>query len=185
MGQVPRFGFATLSRLPIMQENSLWFKHSQLATLTYALLHSYRETPIEQTEHPQVRIIVGRECVPPCCTPVFCMVIDYFWPVPDPTMGNTSSSGVQKCLEGALGKDVAFKSDPLFQLSHVKPYNLGISSTPAAVTYPKSSEQIGKIVKCAVDNSLKVQPRCGGHSYANYGMFIVSAVSKRGRYLLP
>jgi hypothetical protein len=152
MGQVPRFGFATLSRLPIMQENSLLFKHSQLATLTYTLLHFYRETPIEQTEHPQVRIIAGRECVPPCCTPVFC---------------------------------IAFKSDPLFQLSHVKPYNLGISSTPAAVTYPKSSEQIGKIVKCAVDNSLKVQPRCGGHSYANYGMFIVSAVSKRGRYLLP
>jgi hypothetical protein len=97
------------------------------------------------------------------------MIIDNFWPALNSTMGNTSSTAVQKCLESALGQAVAFKSDPLFQLSHVKPYNLGISSVPAAVTYPKTSEQVGKIVKCAVENSLKVQPRCGGHSYANYG----------------
>jgi hypothetical protein len=88
-------------------------------------------------------------------------------------MGNTSSSLVEKCLKNAVGSDVAFKSDPLFQLSHVKPYNLGVSSKPAAVTYPKTTEQIADIVKCAVDNSLKVQPRCGGHSYANYGMYIL------------
>jgi hypothetical protein len=99
----------------------------------------------------------------------FRMFIDNFYPVPNPIMGNTSSSQVQKCLVGAVGKDMAFKTDPLFQLSHVKPYNLGMPSIPAAVTYPKTTDQIAKIVKCAVDNSLKVQPRCGGHSYANYG----------------
>jgi FAD/FMN-containing dehydrogenase len=99
------------------------------------------------------------------------MFIDNLYPVPISAMGNTSSSQVQKCLVSAVGKDVAFKSDPLFQLSHVKPYNLGISSVPSAVTYPKTTDQIAKIVKCAVDNSLKVQPRCGGHSYANYGMY--------------
>jgi hypothetical protein len=109
----------------------------------------------------------------------FGMLIDNFWTASNPIMGNTSSSTVQKCLEGALGKDVAFKSDPLFQLSHVKPYNLGISSTPAAVTYPKTADQVGAIVKCAVDNSLKVQPRCGGHSYANYGTCLV--LHKDGR----
>lgn len=89
-------------------------------------------------------------------------------------MGNTSSSQAQKCLESALGgnKDlVAFKNDPFFQIAHVKPYNLGIPVTPAAVTYPKTTDQISAIVKCAVDNSLKVQPRCGGHSYANYGEY--------------
>ncbi|CAO2650706.1 Nn.00g019980.m01.CDS01 [Neocucurbitaria sp. VM-36] len=87
-------------------------------------------------------------------------------------MGNTSSSAVQKCIESALGnKDlVAFKDTPFFQITHVKPYNLGIPVTPAAVTYPKTAEHISAIVKCAVDNSLKVQPRCGGHSYANYGI---------------
>ncbi|KAF1944526.1 FAD-binding domain-containing protein [Clathrospora elynae] len=88
-------------------------------------------------------------------------------------MGNTTSSPFQKCLESALGgnKDlVAVKDTPLFQLSHVRPYNLGIPVTPAAVTYPKTKDQIAAIVKCAVNNSLKVQPRCGGHSYANYGI---------------
>ncbi|KAH7080619.1 hypothetical protein BKA63DRAFT_248087 [Paraphoma chrysanthemicola] len=84
-------------------------------------------------------------------------------------MGNSASSPAQKCLQSAAN-DVIFKNDPLFQLVHVKPYNLGVPSTPAAVTYPTTSEEIGKIVKCAVDNSLKVQPRCGGHSYANYAI---------------
>jgi FAD/FMN-containing dehydrogenase len=99
------------------------------------------------------------------------MFIDNIYPALNLAMGNTSSSQVQKCLVSAVGKDIAFKSDPLYQLSHVKPYNLGIPSVPAAVTYPKTTEQIAKIVKCAVDNSLKVQPRCGGHSYANYGTY--------------
>ena len=88
-------------------------------------------------------------------------------------MGNTASSPAQQCLLKAVGgsqDQVAFKDTPLFQLSHVKPYNLGIPVTPAAVTYPKTADQVSAIVKCAVDNSLKVQPRCGGHSYANYGI---------------
>jgi hypothetical protein len=86
-------------------------------------------------------------------------------------MGNTSSSAVQECLRSAVGKDnIAFKDSPFFQLSHVKPYNLGIPITPVAVTYPETTDQIAAIVKCAVDNSLKVQARCGGHSYANYGI---------------
>lgn len=88
------------------------------------------------------------------------------------SMGNAPSSAVQKCLEGALGgnKDLfALQDTPFFQLSHVKPYNLGNVVTPAAVTYPETTEQVADIVKCALDNKLKVQPRCGGHSYANYG----------------
>lgn len=90
-------------------------------------------------------------------------------------MGNTpSSSAVQTCLKGAVGNDVAFKSDPLYQLVHVKPYNLGVPSVPAAVTYPRTADQVSKIVKCAVDNALKVQPRSGGHSYANYGTYILA-----------
>lgn len=85
-------------------------------------------------------------------------------------MGNTSSSPIQKCLQSAVGKDVAFPTNnPLFQLTDVKPYNLGVPSTPAAVTYPRTADQVAQIVKCAVDSSLKVQARSGGHSYANYG----------------
>lgn len=88
-------------------------------------------------------------------------------------MGNKPSSPIQTCL-GAAVKDVVFSSDPLFQLAHVKPYNLGVQSKPAAVAYPKTTDEIAKIVKCAVDHGLKVQPRCGGHSYANYGQSLIS-----------
>lgn len=87
-------------------------------------------------------------------------------------MGNKPSA-VESCLLSAAGNDkglLAGQSTVGFQLSHVKPYNLDIPVKPAAVTYPKTSDQIAAIVKCAVENSLKVQPRCGGHSYANYGI---------------
>lgn len=88
-------------------------------------------------------------------------------------MGNTSSSQLQTCLKSAVGGNsdlLATKGEPLFQIEHVKPYNLDIAVTPAAITYPETTEHISAIVKCAVENKLKVQPRCGGHSYANYGM---------------
>jgi FAD/FMN-containing dehydrogenase len=76
---------------------------------------------------------------------------------------------LRSALETAIGADnVAFPSDPFYQLSHVKPYNLDVPKTPAAVTYPHTTSQIGRIVKCAVDHNLKVQARCGGHSYGNY-----------------
>ena len=86
-------------------------------------------------------------------------------------MGNTPSA-IQSCLTSALGNDTslfATNHDIGYQSFHVKPYNLDIPVTPAAVTYPKTSDQVAAIVKCAADSNLKVQPRCGGHSYANYG----------------
>lgn len=88
-------------------------------------------------------------------------------------MGNGNSSPVGKCLTAAVGGNtalLAYKETPLYQLNHVKPYNLDIPITPAAVTYPETTDHVAAIVKCAADNNLKVQPRCGGHSYANYGM---------------
>jgi FAD/FMN-containing dehydrogenase len=88
-------------------------------------------------------------------------------------MGNKPSSAIQTCLTNAVGGNTALlasKDTPLYQLAHVKPYNLDIPITPAAVTYPQSADHVAAIVKCAADNNLKVQPRCGGHSYANYGM---------------
>ncbi|KAF2018637.1 Glucooligosaccharide oxidase [Aaosphaeria arxii CBS 175.79] len=88
-------------------------------------------------------------------------------------MGNSGSTAIGKCLVDAVGGDKALLADkqtPLFQLAHVKPYNLDISVEPAAVTYPKSAEHVAAIVKCAADNDFKVQPRGGGHSYANYGI---------------
>jgi FAD/FMN-containing dehydrogenase len=89
-------------------------------------------------------------------------------------MGNVPSTEVSNCLSSAVGgnmKLLAFKETPLYQLNHVKPYNLDIKITPTAVTYPQTAEHVAAIVKCAADNDLKVQPRGGGHSYANYGTY--------------
>ncbi|KAF2747244.1 Glucooligosaccharide oxidase [Sporormia fimetaria CBS 119925] len=88
-------------------------------------------------------------------------------------MGNTPSTAAQQCLTNALGGKqalLAHQNTPLYQAIHVKPYNLDIPVNPAAVTYPETAEHIAGIVKCASTHKLKVQPRCGGHSYANYGI---------------
>lgn len=86
-------------------------------------------------------------------------------------MGNSTSVAVHDCLVDAVGGNeglLAFSSDPLYQLTDVHPYNLDIPITPAAVTYPETPEHVAGIVKCAAGAQLKVQPRSGGHSYANY-----------------
>ncbi|KAJ7483147.1 hypothetical protein FB451DRAFT_1393288 [Mycena latifolia] len=41
---------------------------------------------------------------------------------------------------------------------------------PVAVTRPTTSEDVAKIVQCAVASAVKVQARSGGHSYGNYGI---------------
>ncbi|PSR83914.1 FAD binding domain-containing protein [Coniella lustricola] len=52
----------------------------------------------------------------------------------------------------------------------VKPYNLAVDVTPAAVIRPESTEEVAAIVQCAVKTGFKVQARSGGHSYANFGL---------------
>jgi FAD/FMN-containing dehydrogenase len=64
---------------------------------------------------------------------------------------------------------VAFPEKLLFQFEDAKPYNLDYPIKPAAVTYPKTPEQIADIVRYASAANIKVQARSGGHSYANYG----------------
>jgi FAD/FMN-containing dehydrogenase len=86
-------------------------------------------------------------------------------------MGNTTSTPGSDCLLSAVGGDsdlVSFPSDPFYQLDAVKRYNLNYDITPAAVTFPKTTEQVSEIVKCAVKYDHKVQPRGGGHSYGDY-----------------
>lgn len=87
-------------------------------------------------------------------------------------MGNSASSPIQACLLSAVGNNqslVAFPDQPFYQASSVKPYNLNFPVSPAAVTFPESSQQVADIVKCAVTHGYKVQPKSGGHSYGNYG----------------
>jgi FAD/FMN-containing dehydrogenase len=89
-------------------------------------------------------------------------------------MGNIFSSSaaspLQTCLSSAIPSSMfATPSTNLFySLVDVKPYNLDISVSPVAVTFPKTVSDVQAIVKCAAANKVNVQARGGGHSYANY-----------------
>lgn len=91
------------------------------------------------------------------------------------------SPAVRTCLEKAVadGGSVAFPDTLLYQQLFVNRYNLNIPVTPAAVTFPTSSDQVSAVVKCAANNGYPVQPRSGGHSYGNYGMSSVPSLSPR------
>jgi len=83
----------------------------------------------------------------------------------------SSHSALAHDLTAAVGGDkelVAFPTNPLYEPAYVKPYNTTIPVKPAAVAYPKTTEQVSAIVKCARDAGLKVQARSGGHSYGNF-----------------
>lgn len=78
-------------------------------------------------------------------------------------------SPLQTCLLAAVAGDVsrvAFPSDPLYRLMA---YNLDFPVQPAAVTFPNSSLEIERLVRCATQGGYKVQARSGGHSYGNHG----------------
>ncbi|EHL01268.1 putative Reticuline oxidase-like protein [Glarea lozoyensis 74030] len=81
---------------------------------------------------------------------------------------------MEVCLKAAVGGNgdlVAFPSKVLYQLQDVKPYNMDVAVHPVAVTYPKTADQVSEIVKCATATAgYTVQPRGGGHSYANYAL---------------
>lgn len=85
---------------------------------------------------------------------------------------NDNTEKLKTCLQYALTDSgrVAFAGDPFYQVADVNRYNLNIPVTPAAVTFPTSSQQVAAIVKCAADNGYHVQAKSGGHSYANYCM---------------
>lgn len=78
-------------------------------------------------------------------------------------------TGLRECIKAAVD-EYAFPDHPLYQLLKVQRWNLDIEVTPAVVTYPETPEQIAAVVRCARDLNLKVQPKSGGHSFANFGL---------------
>lgn len=84
------------------------------------------------------------------------------------TMGNGHSTPLQQCLNTVChGRSgcVGYPSDPFYQLSWVKPYNLAIEVTPVAVIRPNTADEVAEAVKCAVQSKVHVQAKSGGHSY--------------------
>ncbi|TGJ83569.1 hypothetical protein E0Z10_g5197 [Xylaria hypoxylon] len=87
-------------------------------------------------------------------------------------MGQSPSSLLATCLNTVCdGRTdcVAYPNNPLYQISWVNRYNLDLPVTPIAVTRPQTVQDVSAFVKCAATNNIKVQPKSGGHSYANYG----------------
>jgi len=52
--------------------------------------------------------------------------------------------------------------------SWVTPFNLRLFSEPIAIAVPNTTDQVRHAVNCAAQAGLKVQAKCGGHSYASY-----------------
>ena len=76
---------------------------------------------------------------------------------------------LQDCLD-AVFTDASFRTFPqdANYFSKINPYNLDYLVYPAAIVRPTTVEEVSAAVRCAVKASVKVQPRSGGHSYANY-----------------
>ncbi|KAI1384413.1 Glucooligosaccharide oxidase [Hypoxylon trugodes] len=88
-------------------------------------------------------------------------------------MGQAPSTALSDCLNAVCNSRdscVAYSDNPLYQISWVNRYNLDIPVEPIAVTRPDNSQDVSDFIKCAVANNVKVQPKSGGHSYANYGV---------------
>ncbi|KAJ4323828.1 hypothetical protein N0V84_004174 [Fusarium piperis] len=86
-------------------------------------------------------------------------------------------TALRTCLDSVCAKDTncvrypGIKQDEeYFQWS--APFNLGRVVKPAAVVRPKDADQVAAFVQCAAKNKVKVQARSGGHSYANYGIYV-------------
>lgn len=51
-----------------------------------------------------------------------------------------------------------------------RPFNSLLPYKPDVVAVPTTTEQIQKAVICGAQSGYKVTPKCGGHSYASYGL---------------
>ncbi len=50
------------------------------------------------------------------------------------------------------------------------PFNLRLNYTPVAIAVPTNIKQIQDAVACGVKLGVKTNPKCGGHSYASFGL---------------
>jgi FAD/FMN-containing dehydrogenase len=52
----------------------------------------------------------------------------------------------------------------------VAPFNLRLNYTPVAIAVPTTIKHIQDAVSCAAKLGVKANPKCGGHSYASFGL---------------
>ena len=83
-------------------------------------------------------------------------------------MANLRSELVAIC-----GEDYVVLPNNLFYSKWSESYNTDkpVVAHPAAVVRPRTAEEVAGVVKFAASHGYKVQAKCGGHSYANFGEF--------------
>ena len=52
----------------------------------------------------------------------------------------------------------------------IKPFNMRLQYTPAALAQPTTVQEVQAAVSCAASLGIKVSPKSGGHSYASHGL---------------
>lgn len=91
-------------------------------------------------------------------------------------MGNDFSkiAPLRMCLDNVCKSQrhcVAYAGDhPVdYQLNWVRRFNINDpEALPWAVIRPHTTEEVSRIVQCAIEHNATVQAKGGGHSYANY-----------------
>lgn len=77
-------------------------------------------------------------------------------------------AALDDCLASAGVPTDAQGSDDWKQ--DVAPYNLRLQFKPIGIAVPTTIKHIQDAVACAVKAGVKTNPKCGGHSYASFGL---------------
>lgn len=78
--------------------------------------------------------------------------------------------------EEAIGDCLAAASVPYETQSNstwavdILPFNSRVPYTPSAIAIPSTTQHVVSAVSCGAKLGLKVSPKCGGHSYASFGL---------------
>ncbi|CAK7205895.1 hypothetical protein SEUCBS139899_008675 [Sporothrix eucalyptigena] len=78
------------------------------------------------------------------------------------------TAAIDDCLKTA-GVPVDVPGTPDWA-QDVAPFNLRLNFTPAAIAVPTTIAHIQDAVRCAAKVGVKANPKCGGHSYASFGL---------------
>ncbi|KJR87662.1 chitooligosaccharide oxidase [Sporothrix schenckii 1099-18] len=87
-------------------------------------------------------------------------------------LGSAAALNVNAEVEDCLTKaDVPFDAPGTADWSQdAAPFNLRLNYTPAAIAVPTTVKHIQDAVSCAAKLGVKANPKCGGHSYASFGL---------------
>ncbi|KAL7267896.1 hypothetical protein RUND412_009501, partial [Rhizina undulata] len=93
---------------------------------------------------------------------------DYLLPRDTSPRDLAARSPISDCL---TAKCVPFilQNNPEWSLG-IKAFNRRFTWVPAAIALPNTNEHVSDAVICAKEHNVKVAARCGGHSYAAYGL---------------